>query len=472
VLAVVGENGSGKSTTMNVIAGVLELDCGAMSLAGEPFAPANRREAERAGVGFIQQELNIFPNLSVAENLFLGRAPRLMPALPLLSRRKRKEAARHWLSLVGLDVDPDMQAGRLRTGQRQLLEIARALSSEARLLIFDEPTSSLTVRESEHLFGLIETLRANGHAILFVSHNLKDVLAVADRILVLRNGRVTLDAANDNLGAAQLVSAMLGREVAAFFPHRAAPGVVEPLLVVSGLGASNLLADIRVTVGAGEIVGLAGLMGSGRSELARIIYGLDPHDEGTIHLSGHRLASGDLKQRRALGIGFLSEDRRNEGILAEASVADNIALAGLRRFRRSLGIIERQQLALAIRQAVAPLNLKSGGLDRTKISTLSGGNQQKALLARWLICRPRFMILDEPTRGVDVGAKQDIYQLIADLAANGSGVLVISSELEELMGIADRILVLRRGRISAEVPKSKFDRDALLGAAFGQPAAA
>ncbi len=468
LLGIVGENGSGKSTAMNIIAGVLRPDAGEMLVEGRAFSPADRADAERQGVGFIQQELNIFPNLTVAENLLLGRAPRHHRALPIIAAGRRRREARHWLGLVGLDADPDLPASRLGPGQRQLLEIARALSSRARILIFDEPTTSLTAREAGHLFALIGRLRAEGCAILFISHALDDVLGLADRVLVLRDGAVTLDAPRAGLTPAALVAAMTGGTVGARAKRPPRPDRGAPLLEVEGLGEPGLIEDISLAVRPGEILGIAGLMGAGRTELARILFGLDRHRHGSVRLDGARLRSGDLIARLAVGIAFLSEDRRGEGLMLEASVADNVVLAAARRFAGATGLLDRTAMAQAVAGVAERLSLKSGPTAATPIAALSGGNQQKALLGRWLLCTPRLLILDEPTRGVDVGARQDIYREIDALAAGGAGILLISSEIEELTGLADRILVMHRGRIAAEFARARFDRGAILRAAFGQ----
>jgi ribose transport system ATP-binding protein len=474
VLGVVGENGSGKSTTMNLLTGVLPRDSGEVLLDGKRLAPASRRESDAAGIAFIQQELNIFPNLSVAENLFLVRPPRRYTALPFIARRQMYDRALGLLEMVDLDVLPDVSAAKLSVGERQLLEIARGLSTEARVLILDEPTSSLTALEAARLFGIVARLRQRGVAILFISHDLDQVLELSDDIVVMRDGRVTLKGAAAHLTVNDLVLAMVGRSIDSQFPARAASSKqTTAVLDVVGLSEPGVLRNISLQVARGEIVGVAGLMGSGRSELVRTLFGLDPFGAGTVRVHGQALPSGDVASRLTAGVAFLTEDRRHEGLLLDATVSDNVALAALPQFASARGgIIHRPALIQAIRGIVQSLNLKSGDIRTTPVRALSGGNQQKVLLGRWLLSKPRLFILDEPTRGVDVGAKQDIYLLLSQMAEAGMGILVISSDLDELLGLCDRILVMRRGELNASFDRVQFDREAILRAAFGQGEAA
>jgi ribose transport system ATP-binding protein len=476
VLGIVGENGSGKSTAMNVVTGVLPADSGTTYFEGKPFSPKSRRDSDVAGMAFIQQELNVFPNLSVAENLFLLRPPRYFGAMPFISRRRMQADARTLLQEVDLDVSPDVLAGTLSAGERQLIEIARALASDARLFIFDEPTSSLTAPESQRLFELIRRLKRRDVTVLYISHNLDDVLALSDQILVMRDGRIALQAPAASVRANDLVLAMVGRPIDALFPTRTlrtTEPAGTPVLEVTGVSEPGVLSDINLRVHAGEIVGIAGLMGSGRSELARVLFGLDGNRCGTVRLDGKTLAAGDVGVRLASGVAFLTEDRRHEGLMMDASVADNMALAALPQFasQRS-GRVQVSRLLGAIRDIGQKLNLKSGDVRTAPARSLSGGNQQKVVLGRWLLREPRLFILDEPTRGVDVGAKHEIYRLLAQLADSGMALLVISSELEELFGLCDQLHVMRRGEIVAQFPRMRFDREAILRAAFGQDRAA
>lgn len=474
VLAVVGENGSGKSTTMNLLTGVLPRDSGTVLLDGQSFNPRSRRESDEAGIAFIQQELNIFPNLTVAENLFLVRPPRVGSMLPFIARKRMHEMAEKLLRSVDLEAGPNVSASALSTGQRQLVEIARGLACEAKVFVFDEPTSSLTAREAAKLFEMINRLRENGAAILYISHNLDEVLSLSDDVMVLRDGRVTLRQESKGMTANDLMHAMVGRPIDALFPQRS-PSRAEPtpVLEVEGVTEAGVLDNVSLRVGRGEIVGIAGLMGSGRSEFARAVFGLDHYDAGVVRILGKELPPGDVRARLSAGMAFLTEDRRHEGLMMDASVADNMALAALPDFAHSFGKrIDHSRLLQAISELMTRLNVKSGDVKRTPVRSLSGGNQQKVVLGRWLLRNPRVFILDEPTRGVDIGAKQEIYRLLAQLADAGMAILVISSELEELIGTCDRIHVMRQGALSAEFPRERFDRELLLRAAFGQTYAA
>jgi ribose transport system ATP-binding protein len=474
VLGLVGENGSGKSTTMNILAGILRKDGGNVFLDGESFSPQNRRQADTAGIAFIQQELSIFPNLSVVENLFLGRFPRRFGKLPIISTSKMQSSARELLDSVSLQVSLNTLAGALSAGERQLLEIARGLSRDARVMILDEPTTSLTQRETARLFEIIGRLRASGVAIIFISHTLEDVLRLSDRIVVMRDGRVTLRTANAGLTPHDLVTAMVGRSIESLFPQRSRRAIAgRPVLEAQNLSEPGQVTDIQLSISRGEIVGLAGLMGSGRTQLARILFGLDPHQSGTVRLGTCEVASGDVQSRIKAGVAFLTEDRRAEGLMLDASVADNMALAALPMFAGKIARrIQTARLAGAITALVSRLRVKCGNVRSSAVRTLSGGNQQKVVLSRWLMREPKLFILDEPTRGVDVGAKEHIYQALVQLADEGVGLLIISSEIEELIGLCDRILVMRSGRIQTQLTRDQFDRELILHAAFGQERAA
>lgn len=472
VLGVVGENGSGKSTTMNIIAGVLAPDEGTMVLDGEMFAPGDRRAAERAGIAFIQQELSIFPNLSVEENLLLGRSPRVSGSLPFISRSQRRRTALEFLSVIGLDVNPRISASRLSPGERQLLEIARGLSIHIRVMIFDEPTTSLTSRETERLFTLIRQLKASGIAVLYVSHTLNDILQLSEKLLVLRDGRVTYHGPAADMTPDRLITTMAGRSIEALFPpSRATVSAVKETTVLElrGVSEPGIVEDISLKVGAGEIVGIFGLMGSGRTELARIIFGLDPYHQGQITASGASLASCDLRARLRAGMAFVTENRRHEGLMMDASAAENLALASLGLFSSSIyGPLRKASLRPALMKMAEQLRIKCANIENSAVRSLSGGNQQKIVIGRWLLCRPTLLILDEPTRGVDIGAREEIYHLLAALVAQGKGILVISSEVEELIGLCDRIHVMHRGCIVSKFSQPEFDQAKILLAAFGR----
>ena len=476
VVGLVGENGAGKSTLMNLLGGNLHLDAGRMKFNGDAYAPRTPHDAKAAGIGFVHQELNLFPNLSIAENLFLADFP---TSGPLIHRGQLHERAAALLRRVGLELAPTTLVETLSTGERQLVEFAHALSFEARLIILDEPTTSLSSRESERLFTLIRQLRAEGRSLIYISHTLGDVLRLSDDVVVLRDGEVVGQGVVDEFDQSRLVSLMVGRELKQLFPERQSPARPDsspPGLAGSETGASLLevrsltqpgvVRDISFTLHRGEVLGLSGLMGAGRTELARILFGLDAHEGGTIAVAGQAL-TGSPRRRIQRGLAMLTESRREDGLCLEASVADNMALVTLPDHSRTpLRLIDFKGLRKALARIREAVRLQPKLTNEQPAKTLSGGNQQKVVLAKWLLAEPQVLILDEPTRGIDVGAKFEIYQLIHELADGGAGVLVISSELEELTGICHRILVLNRGRITGEFTRDQFDREQILRAAL------
>ena len=466
VVGLVGENGAGKSTLMNILGGNHHPDGGVLWLDGAAFQPRGPREAAAAKVAFIHQELNLFPNLSIAENLFLTTFPR-RAGNPLIDRAKMHERTRTLLAEVGLALPPETPVEHLPAGERQLVEIAKALSFDARLIILDEPTTSLTARETARLFALMARLRARGLAMIYISHVLEDVLRLCDDIVVLRDGEVVGAGPRAEFSKERMVSLMVGRTIEQFFPPRTAVPSDEPVLEADGLTQPGVVRDIKFTLFRGEVLGLAGLMGSGRSELARILFGLDPCERGEVRVNGQPLRTRSPRASIQQRMAFLTEDRRAEGLCLEASIADNLALVTLPAHARGpLGWIDRiglRELVTRIRDAV---RLNKSARDTQPVKSLSGGNQQKVVLAKWLLAEPSVFILDEPTRGIDVGAKTEIYALINDLVAHGAGVFIISSEIEELIGLCDRILVLNRGEIRDEIARADFDRERILRAAL------
>jgi ABC-type sugar transport system ATPase subunit len=464
VLGLVGENGSGKSTTMNILGGVHRPDRGSMTLDGEPYAPRGPKDAASRGIAFIHQELNLFRNLTIEENLFISGFPRLAGGLPFIDRRKLRERAKALLAAIELDLPPATPLARLSQGERQLVEIAKALGAEARIVIFDEPTTSLTARETERLFAQIERLRARGIAVIYISHILGDVMRLCDHVTVLRDGRVVGSAPKAEMTEGRLITAMVGRTIDQIYPPRepaARPGT--PALEVSGLTQPGVVKDIGFSVQPGEVVGIAGLMGSGRSEMARILFGLDPFASGAIAVDGEALAEPTPQRAMERGIAFLTEDRRAEGLMMGAPIADNIALPSLPRFAPGWGrLLERTRLGDAVERTGRDVQVNAKDFVGTLVKNLSGGNQQKVVIGKWLLRSPRLFILDEPTRGIDVGAKYEVYKIINRLAAEGTGILMISSEIEELIGMCDRILVMGHGEIRGEFARSAFDREAIL----------
>ena len=492
ITGLVGENGAGKSTLMNLLGGNLQPDAGELRVNGQPYAPKNPNDARAAGIAFVHQELNLFPNLSIAENLHLTAFPRIGQqtgfSLPWINRSALRARTAELLREVGLDHSPDTLVERLPAGERQLVEIAKAIGADARVIILDEPTTSLSARECERLFALLNQLRARGIAMIYISHALGDVLRLCDDLFVLRDGEMVGGGPAKEFTHDRLVAMMVGRQLNQLYPERRreahpadsgnsqmmnsiggfpeSAGDSPPVLEVRSLSQPGVVRDVSFTLAAGEVLGIAGLMGAGRSELARILFGLDPHSSGEIHLESRPL-DGAPRRRIQRGLAFLTEDRRQEGLCMEASIADNMALVTLAQHSRTparwLDFAGIRSAVSRMREAV---RLSPKATDAQPVRTLSGGNQQKVVLGKWLLAEPRVLILDEPTRGIDVGAKFEIYQLIHQLADRGAGVLVISSEIEELMGICDRILVMRHGEITGEFPRDEFDREKILAAAL------
>ena len=463
VLGLVGENGAGKSTLMNILGGVTPPDSGSMRFDGGEYAPVTPADATQRGIAFVHQELNLFTNLSIAENLFITAFPKQW--LSFIDRKRMRAKTAELLRAVELEVSPDTLVERLSPGERQLVEIARALGQSAKLIIFDEPTTSLTSRETDRLFALIERLRAQGIAMIYISHVLPDVFRLCDEMMVLRDGKVVGIGRQDKFTTERLITLMVGRSLDQLYPERDTKPTRETVLQVSGLSQPGVIEGLSFELRRGEVLGIAGLMGAGRTELARILFGLDPCARGSITINGEEISALATRERIARGLAFLTENRREEGLLMDAAISDNIALTALPQFT-SGALIEQQRLTEAVKQIAVSVQIRGGGQPHQPVKTLSGGNQQKVVLAKWLLRHPAALILDEPTRGVDVGARSEIYRIINQLAATGAGILFISSEIEELIGICDRLLVMKRGTIAACFERGKFNREQILGAAL------
>jgi len=466
IVGLIGENGAGKSTLMNIMGGVLPADAGAMSLDGISYQPASPSDATAAGIAFIHQELNLFPNISVAENLFLTSFPQWsLLGLSLIHRKLLHQKAANLLSLVNLQVSPHTPVERLSAGERQLVEIAKALGSDARLIILDEPTTSLSDHEKTRLFELIRQLQERGIAMVYISHNLQDVMQLCDDIVVLRDGAKVAGDHKDAFGEADLVRLMVGRELQQRFPVRAESPGDQVLLEVRNVSQPGMVRSIDFNLNAGEILGITGLMGAGRTELAKILFGLDPCAEGQIVVNGRDVTRASTIARIQAGLSMLTEDRRTEGLMMESSIVDNMALVSLRRYCSTyLKIVQCDPLGRTVEEQAEQVNLRSRDLHSQTVKTLSGGNQQKVVLAKWLMNKPGVFILDEPTRGIDVGAKYEVYKIINRLATGGAGVLLISSEIEELIGMCDRIMVMRQGKIRQTFERSEFEQESVLRA--------
>jgi rhamnose transport system ATP-binding protein len=459
--ALVGENGAGKSTLGRIVAGVLAPDAGRVLLDGEEVALRSPREALERGVAAIAQELNVVPQLTVAENVFLGVEPRRTGFVARRALRRRYEQL---AATAGFDLPAATPAWRLRPAEQQKVEILRALSREAELIVMDEPTASLNRDETTQLHEIVRSLARAGRTVLLVSHFLREVLALADAVTVLRDGRVVRTSATAEETEDSLIRAMLGRPLtAAFPPKRVPPAGAPPVLTVRDLRAPGV-DGVSFAVRRGEIVALAGLVGAGRTELARAVFGAQRPTAGDVEVTeGHPLAGGPRARLRA-GVAMIPESRKDDGLLLGRSVTENVSLASLPSSSR-YGFVRRGAERRRAREVLDRCDVRTAG-QGAPVSSLSGGNQQKVLFARMLLCGPKVLVADEPTRGVDVGAKRAIYDLLVGLAEDGLGVLLISSELEEVLGLAHRVLVMRAGRITGELSGEQMTESAVLAAAF------
>ena len=463
VHALVGENGAGKSTLVKILAGVYQPDAGALLVDGQEVTLHSPAMALAAGIAVIYQEPALFPDLTVAENMFIGRQP--LRAGRRIDRRAMRAEAAAIFARLGVQLDPARIARGLSIADQQVVEIGKAISLEARVIVMDEPTAALSAAEVDRLFDVVRALSASGAAILFISHRLEEVFALCQRVTVMRDGRQVLTQRLDGLTAGDLVRAMVGRELAER-PAEAHGTPGESLLSVERLTREGVFIDISLTVRAGEIVALAGLVGSGRSEVARAIFGIDRYDAGSVTVRGQELRRGSPVGAMAAGVGFVPEDRRQQGLVMDMSVQQNIALASLQRLRHAGLIRAAAERALASDWADR-LKIKYGRL-KDPVSMLSGGNQQKVVLAKWLGRKPAVLIVDEPTRGIDVATKAEVHHLLLQLARDGVGILMISSELPEVLRVSDRILVMREGRLMAEFAQADASEEEILSAATGQ----
>ncbi|WP_299535976.1 sugar ABC transporter ATP-binding protein [Ulvibacterium sp.] len=466
VLGLVGENGAGKSTLMNILGGIVPLSSGKMELSGKVYSPDSPNDAQTNGIAFIHQELNLFPNLSIAENLFIVNFPKKkVMGCHFLDRKTAREKTEKILSQVGLDVSPNMPVANLTAAQRQMVEIAKALSTNPKIVIFDEPTTSLTRHEAQKLFNLIRSLKNEGLAIVFISHNLDDVMQLTDHIAVLRDGELIAHDETTSYTIPTLVNLMIGRDMGDFIPRRDTVTSGETCLEVSGLKA-GYIGPLDFSIEKGEVLGFYGLVGAGRSEMIRMVYGLDPMEMGTLRWNGRKMHNLNPVKWIKQGVAFLTENRQDEGLMIDQTIAKNVQLAVLPRYTKSLNRVDYKEVGKRSRAQADAVNTKYQNFTTQVVSTLSGGNQQKVVLAKWLLTKPELLILDEPTKGIDIGAKHEIYTLINALVKSGSSTVLISSEIEELLGLCDRIIVMSEGRISREFKKEEFERSAILEAAL------
>jgi rhamnose transport system ATP-binding protein len=465
VHALVGENGAGKSTLIKILTGAVQPDGGTIEVAGRRVGEHSPRAAKAAGIAAIYQQPALFPELTVAENLALGlEAGGLLRRVNWKARRRR---AQELLDRVGARIDPDAEALSLSMPQQQLVEIARALGADARILILDEPTASLGDDDARHLLDVIRELRGRGVGMIYISHRLEELPQIADRVTVLRDGRTVGTRDMETVSREQLIALMVGRELSAVFPKREVP-LGNVVLECDDVGcAASGVRDVSLVVCAGEIVGLAGLVGAGRTELARTLFGLTPADAGTVRLNGRPVRIESPSDAIGLGIAYVPEDRRRHGVVLDMPIAANVTLASLPAMSRAGALDTRREREVAA-DYTRRLGVKTPSI-HTPVSSLSGGNQQKVALGRWLLTKPKLLILDEPTQGIDVGAKSEIHTLMCDLAAQGVAVLMISSELPEILGMSDRIAVMRGGTIVDVFSRANATQERILAAALGEP---
>lgn len=459
--ALVGENGAGKSTLMKILGGVVQKDEGEIRINGQVVEIRRVRDAERYGIAIIHQELSILPYMSITENVFLGKE--IKTKLGLLDARKMRNEVAEQLAELGLNINPDLPAGSLSVGQMQLVEIAKALIHKAKLIVMDEPTSALTDNEIERLFTIIRSLKSKGTSFIYISHRLEELFSICDRLTVLRDGEYIGTASVKDLSFNQVVSMMVGREIGDRFPQKDTnPGDI--ILKVQALGRGKAFKNISFTVREGEIFGIAGLMGSGRTELVRALFGAEPADTGTIEIKGKTVTIASPHDAMNLGIGLVTEDRKAEGLFLDFSIEFNIAAANFKKLSRA-GFVKPNKIRNFAQKFTLALKIKAPSVD-VQVSSLSGGNQQKTVVAKWLGRSPKILVLDEPTRGVDIGAKREIYEIMTNLATRGVAIIMVSSELPEVVGMSDRVLVMRQGE-QAGIIENDITQEKIMAMATG-----
>ena len=457
ILALLGENGAGKSTLMKILSGIYSKDSGEIYLDGELCHFQNPKEAQNKGVAIIHQEMNLCNDLSVSENIFLGRE--VMDGLRL-NHKKMDEEAQKILDDLGISMKSTELAGDLKVSEQQMVEIAKALSQDAKVLIMDEPTSALSRKEIEDLFRVIRKLRDEGRGIIYISHRLDELRAIADKVSILRDGENVISGDLNEFSIDDIIRHMVGREIQDKFPRILCEKGKE-ILRVESLNAGPKVRDISFSLYEGEILGIAGLMGAGRTEMTRALFGVDEKTSGKIYLFGEEVKTNTPKDSIELGMALIPEDRRKDGLCTDLSIRENISLPNLDSIKNSLGVLSKDLELKISEDTIKSLNVKAK--DREMISkNLSGGNQQKVVLGKWLVRNPKVILFDEPTRGIDIGAKVEIYQIMNELKKKGVGVLFISSEMEEVLGMSDRILIFCDGRITGELSREEANQENIL----------
>ena len=460
VHALLGENGAGKSTLMKILSGVYQPDEGDIIFEGKPVSFSDPLSAQNAGITIIHQEFNLFPESTVEENIFLGREF-CKNNRWRLDEKQQRQAATEILQKLNLNISPETLVSDLTVAQQQMVEIAKAISVNAKILIMDEPTAALTETEIESLFQVTRLLKAQGTGIVYISHRLEELALIADRATVMRDGQYIDTVDYETVKISELIAMMVGRELGNIYPRREARTHQEPVLEVNGLTRKGVLNNIDFTLNRGEILGFAGLMGAGRTELARAIFGADPIDSGTIKLNGKTIVIKGISDAIAQGISYLTEDRKKEGLALNLSVERNIMLGNYPEYADRFGHVDSKRCQQTSEEQVRTLRIKTPHLEQAALN-LSGGNQQKIIIARWVCKDTDILIFDEPTRGIDVGAKLEIYELMNRLVAKGKSIIMISSELPEVLGMCDRILVMRSGRITGELTADNATQEKIM----------
>lgn len=463
VHALMGENGAGKSTLMKILTGVYTRDAGTVIVDGKEVLYKNPQEAEKAGIVFIHQELNVLFDLTVEENLFLGKE--IKKRFGFCDRKAMRLKAEETLKMLGVRIPVDKVMSELSVGQQQMIEICKALMVDAKVIIMDEPTAALTQSETAVLFEVIKSLRKKGVSMVYISHRMEEIFELCDRISVLRDGTYigTKEIPKTNMN--EIVKMMIGREIGERYPIREAE-IGKEVLKVEGLTSTGVFKNVNLTVHEGEVLGVSGLMGAGRTEIMQAIFGNLPIESGSIEIDGKKVVIKNPQQAIAHGIGFITEDRKTEGLMLEESIKKNIALANLDSISNNTGVLNKKEEDSLVEKAIKELRIKCFGPSH-ECNNLSGGNQQKVVFAKWIYKNPKILILDEPTRGVDIGAKKEIYNIINQLAAKGVAIIMVSSELPEVLGMSDRIMVVREGLVRGIISREEANQEKIMTLATG-----
>lgn len=462
VHALMGENGAGKSTLMKILTGVYKKDAGTITIDGKEVNFKNPQEAEKAGIVFIYQELNVLYDLTVEENLFMGKE--ITKFFGICDNKAMRAKAQEVMEKMGVNIPVDAVMSDLSVGQQQMVEICKALMVDAKVLIMDEPTAALTERETESLFKVMKSLREKDVSIVYISHRMEEIFELCDRITILRDGSYIGTEKISEIDMDGVVRMMIGREIGERFPKRDVK-IGDVVLRVEGLTREGIFHDVSFDVRAGEVLGVAGLMGAGRTEIMRVIFGCIPKDQGNIYIEGQKVRIKNPEQAIKAGIGFITEDRKTEGLLLEKSISDNIEIANLKTVSQK-GVLSRKKEKDLVKKEIEEFHIKCFG-PWHECNNLSGGNQQKVVLAKWIATNPKILILDEPTRGVDIGAKKEIYNVINQMAALGVAVVMVSSELPEVLGMSDRIMVVREGEVRGVLDGKAADQEKIMTLATG-----